>query len=55
VEINTVLRRFQGHSDLAALDWLPRARLKHDSDVKIYDPADRRPGTDHQPSTDIIN
>ena len=54
-ETNTFQRRFQGHSDLATLDWLPRAQLKHESDVRIYDPADKRPGTDHQPITDIIN
>ena len=55
VEMSKFLRRFQGNSELAALDWTPRAQLKHDSDVKIYDPADRGSGTDHQPITDTIN
>ena len=54
-EMRSFQRRFQGHSELAALDWTPRARLRHDSDVKIYDPADKRSGTDHQPITDTIN
>jgi hypothetical protein len=55
VEMSTFQRRFQGNSELATLDWAPRAQLKHDSDVKIYDPADKGSATDHQPVTDIIN
>jgi hypothetical protein len=55
VEMSTFQRRFQEASKLGTLNWTPRARLKHDADVKIYDPADQRSGSDHQPITDIIN
>jgi hypothetical protein len=53
-EIGSFHRRFQGRSALAALDWAPRARLRHDSAVTIYDPADQRLDTEHQPVTDTI-
>jgi hypothetical protein len=33
--------RFEGHSALAALDWPPMVWLKHSTNVRIYDPAQR--------------
>ena len=55
VEMNAFERRFQENSELGTLDWTPRAQLRHNSDVRIYDPADKRSGPDHQPITDFIN
>ncbi|MEO8259800.1 MAG: hypothetical protein ABI868_20815 [Acidobacteriota bacterium] len=51
-EMTSFEQRFQGESDLAQLNWFPRARLRHASEVNIYDPADK--WADHQPVTDII-
>ena len=46
--------RFQGHSVLAGLDWIPVALL-HSNQVRIYDPADRQPGQpDRQRIPDVI-
>jgi hypothetical protein len=47
--------RFKDHSQLAALDWPPVARLQDSSDVKIYDPADKDDWrTRPQVATDVI-
>jgi hypothetical protein len=54
-EIQAFHRRFRGRSELAALDWAPRARLRHDSAVAIYDPADQRLDDEHQPVTETID
>jgi hypothetical protein len=53
-ELRQFQKRFQGHSELAALDWTPTARLQHASDVRIYDPADQRLDAEHQPVTETI-
>jgi hypothetical protein len=52
-EMGTFEQRFQGNSELATLNWIPRAHLRHASDVKIYDPADK--WSEQQPNTDIID
>ena len=51
-EMGAFEQRFQGNSELATLNWIPRAHLRHASDVKIYDPADK--WSEQQPITDII-
>jgi hypothetical protein len=40
-EMDGFRRRFEEHSQIAALDWPPVARLRHASDVQIYDPVHR--------------
>jgi hypothetical protein len=47
-------RRFGEHSVLGTLDWPPIARLDHQADVKIFDPADRRSANRPEIVTDII-
>jgi hypothetical protein len=54
-EVSTFQQKFRGNSELAALDWTPRAHRRHDPDVTIYDPADRQSGTDPQLVSDIID
>jgi hypothetical protein len=54
LETTVFRRRFEAESKLGALDWSPRAQLRHESAVTIHDPADRRLGPEHQPITETI-
>ena len=54
-EMSPFQRKFHGKSELSELDWTPRARLRHEPDVRIYDPADKRSNTSDQLSTETID
>ena len=48
--------RYEGRSRFARLDWAPRATLRHDSQVSIYDPRDRALAEQgHALETEIID
>ncbi len=47
-------KRFEGHSALASLNWIPMAFL-HSNQVRIYDPGDLQPGRpDRQRVPDVV-
>ena len=47
--------RFGGHSAVAALDWMPLARLRRPLGVAIYDPAAKSGQPDRGATTDVID
>jgi hypothetical protein len=46
-------RRYAGYSALSALDWPPAAMMR-ESQIRIYDPADRASLAGRPPLTEIV-